>query len=65
MVDNPKKPKTIKEIAKDTNYKILINKLKEDSKLLIGVFILGLFIFVFFACMLSFISHAEACFVSP
>lgn len=43
-------------------YRDLFDKLEADRQLLIGVIVIGFFLFVFFACMLAFIDHAKACF---
>jgi hypothetical protein len=43
----------------------LLDKLKANKQLLIGVFVVSLFVFVFFACMLGFIDHAKVCFTNP
>jgi hypothetical protein len=43
----------------------IIQKLEHDKQLLIGVLVVGLFLFIFFACMLGFIDHAKACFLNP
>ena len=47
------------------NYAGLVSKLEEDKQLLLGVLVVGLFMTVFFACMLGFIDHAKMCFLSP
>lgn len=44
-------------------YMNLLSQLEEDRQLLIGVLVVGFFMFVFFACMLAFIDNAKSCFL--